>query len=149
MGHRLLRQHGFAPEWIELDKEIRRELEAARAVLRQALELKAAAAARAALCPRPPSGPARSPRSWLRLLRRALPAAARQDPPAPAQAERARWEAAACEAERQFRLRVEEVNRLIARYNLIVPIPWLQRRKVQPEEELARFREEWERLRPA
>ena len=38
----------------------------------------------------------------------------------------------ACEAERQFRLRVEEVNRLIARYNLIVPIPWLQRRKVRP-----------------
>ncbi|WP_256369292.1 hypothetical protein [Thermaerobacter sp. FW80] len=44
---------------------------------------------------------------------------------------------------------MEEVNRLIARYNLIMPIPWRQRRKVQPEAELARFREEWEHLRPA
>jgi DnaJ family protein C protein 28 len=35
MAFRLMREHGFAPEWIELHKEIRDELEAAReAVLR-------------------------------------------------------------------------------------------------------------------
>jgi len=30
LAHKILRDHGFAPEWIELDKEIRRELKAAR-----------------------------------------------------------------------------------------------------------------------
>lgn len=30
LAHKILKDHGFAPEWIELDKEIRRELEAAR-----------------------------------------------------------------------------------------------------------------------
>lgn len=28
--HKILRDHGFAPEWIELGKEVRRELAAAR-----------------------------------------------------------------------------------------------------------------------
>jgi len=30
LAHKILKDHGFAPAWIELDKEIRRELEAAR-----------------------------------------------------------------------------------------------------------------------
>jgi hypothetical protein len=30
LAHKILKDHGFAPQWIELDKEIRRELEAAR-----------------------------------------------------------------------------------------------------------------------
>lgn len=30
LAHKILRDHGFAPEWIELDKEVRRELETAR-----------------------------------------------------------------------------------------------------------------------
>jgi DnaJ family protein C protein 28 len=30
LAHKILRDHGFAPEWIELDKEIRRELKAVR-----------------------------------------------------------------------------------------------------------------------
>jgi DnaJ family protein C protein 28 len=30
LAHKILKDHGFAPEWIELDKEIRQELEAAR-----------------------------------------------------------------------------------------------------------------------
>lgn len=30
MAHKILQDHGFAPEWIELDKEMRRELETAR-----------------------------------------------------------------------------------------------------------------------
>ena len=30
LAHKILKDHGFAPEWIELDKEIRRELETAR-----------------------------------------------------------------------------------------------------------------------
>ncbi len=35
LAHKLLRDHGFAPEWIELDKEIRDQLDAARRRLAQ------------------------------------------------------------------------------------------------------------------
>jgi hypothetical protein len=33
LAHKILKDHGFAPEWIELDKEIRHELAAARSQL--------------------------------------------------------------------------------------------------------------------
>jgi hypothetical protein len=36
VAFRLMRQHGYAPEWIELNREIRDTLQAARAAVRQA-----------------------------------------------------------------------------------------------------------------
>lgn len=33
LAHKILRDHGFAPAWIELDKEVRRELESIRRCL--------------------------------------------------------------------------------------------------------------------
>lgn len=126
LGHRLLREHGFAPEWIQLDREIRAGLDEARRVLETALQLMARAPA-----PAEPS-PARGWRRALARLQSLLRPAAAIPPPDPGRL--------AAEAERRFRERVAEVNRLIERYNLLVPIPWLQRRKLDAEAELAEFR---------
>lgn len=130
LGHRLLREHGFAPEWIQLDREIREGMAAARGILETALEL----AARTAPPPGPPPAERRRSRWLARWLR--LPPA---DPPVPPPDP----ERLAAEAERRFRERVAEINRLVERYNLLVPIPWLQRRPIDPEGELAAFRARW------
>lgn len=128
LGHRLLREHGFAPEWIQLDREIRAGMEDARRVLATALDLLARTAAVSAQPPPPTRGWRRVLARWQALWRPA-PAI---PPPDPGRL--------LAEAERRFRERVAEVNRLIERYNLLVPIPWLQRRKLDAEAELAEFR---------
>lgn len=141
LGHRLLRGHGFAPEWIELDREIRSELEAARAILAGALALlERASAAPAGDEPAPPSRGRRGSRWW--PFRRRHPKT-RENAGGDAPPAAAGFAALAEEAERRFRERAAEINRLIGRYNLIVPISWLQRRKVDVDAELARFREAW------
>lgn len=131
LGHRLLRQHGFAPEWIELDREIRRDLEAARALLDRTLALVDLHLRQASP---PPSRPDRGGllRRWLRRVAPPPPAA----PPDPTAGVRA----LAAEAERRFEELARSVNARIRRFNLIVPIPWLQRRPVDIPGELDAFR---------
>lgn len=173
LAHRLLRQHGFAPEWIELDKQIRAELEAARAILDGAAAVLRAAAGTAGPVARgagPEGSRAGAEASSSGRLRRWTPGrvlswVALRWLPGPRHPGRPRvripargagtghtgrapdLEAIATEAERRFLERIERANGLIARYNLVVPIPWLQRRRIDPAQELASFRRLWQELR--
>lgn len=120
MAFKILRDAGYAPEWIELDKAIRGKLERARTALARAWT-------RHQESTRKPWEPATSKlRSWR--------------PPAPGSqmaAERslAAWQ----EAVVAFRQEVEAINREITELNLKVPSPGFQRAKVDAEREVQRL----------
>jgi len=110
LAYKILKDAGYAPEWIELDKVIRGKLERARSSLA---------------------------RSWAWRQERLADLAARSD--SWANAERARavdgWQRAVA----AFELEVEAINREIRDLNLKVPSARFQRRKVDAAGEVARI----------
>jgi DnaJ family protein C protein 28 len=110
LAYKILKDAGYAPEWIELDKVIRGKLERARSSLA---------------------------RSWAWRQERLADLAARSD--SWANAERARavdgWQRAVV----AFELEVEAINREIRDLNLKVPSARFQRRKVDAAGEVARI----------
>lgn len=94
LAYGLLKNNGYAPEWIARDKEIRQELGAARARLRAA---------------------------WFQ--RQAHPA------------DEAAWQAAVV----RFAESLDQLNRKIDDFNLIVPIPSCQRARLRLADELRRL----------
>lgn len=110
LAYKILKDAGYAPEWIELDKAVRGKLELARAALS---------------------------RSWAWREARLAELAARSD--SWARAERARvvdeWQRAIT----RFEEAVAGVNREIRDLNLKVPSPRFQRRPIDPAHEVARI----------
>lgn len=110
IAFKLLQDHGFAPEWIELDKEIRAELGALR---RQLAESKCWYARAMASLEDWPGCEARQGRAWIEAY----------------------WERKLS----YFATWIIELNKKIGLFNLKVPIVRLQRRKVSIDEELQRL----------
>jgi DnaJ family protein C protein 28 len=110
MAFKLLQDHGFAPDWIELDKEIRTELEVLR---RQLVESK----------------------RWYDEAMAALEGRSGRE----AEKERAWVEACWERRLSSLATRIDELNEKIALFNLKVPIANLQRRKVSLREELQKL----------
>ncbi len=110
LAHKILKDAGYAPDWIELDKAIRGKLERARADLR---------------------------RSWTWRDERLAELAGRSDSWAEAERERvlAGWQRAVA----RFEQDVAGINREIADFNLKVPSPRFQRGKVNAAREVARI----------
>lgn len=100
MAFRLMRQHGFAPDWIELHKEIRAGLTQARQAVQRAWAWRAERL----------SGTSEEERRYI-------------------EAEWVRARAAFAEA-------LDELNEKIAAFNLIVPLPTLQKFKLDVRQEL-------------
>jgi DnaJ family protein C protein 28 len=109
-AYKLLQDHGFAPEWIELDKEIRIELERLRQML------------------------AESKRSYKEAI-----AALEGETGHQAEEERAWVEVYWGRRLNSLAPRIDELNKKIELFNLKVPIANLQRRRVSIEEELQRL----------
>jgi DnaJ family protein C protein 28 len=101
MAFRIMREHGFAPEWIELHKEIGEELKKARAAVL---------------------------RTWHWRQERLPGARAEQRRYIDGEWQRART---------AFAETVAELNARIADFNLVVPVPQLQKFKLNLSEELA------------
>jgi DnaJ family protein C protein 28 len=101
MAFRVMREQGFAPEWIELNKEIREELEKGRMAIAQTWRWRQERLADA----RP------SERRYIEV----------------------EWR----RARGAFAETLAELNAKIANFNLMVPIPHLQRFKLDLAEELA------------
>lgn len=101
MAFRIMREHGFAPQWIELNKELGMELKQAREILS---------------------------RAWHWRQER-LPGAR--------EAQRRYIDGEWRRARAAFSETVAELNAKIADFNLIVPIPHLQKFKVELDQELA------------
>lgn len=162
--HRLLKDHGYVPQWISLSQDIRaaqerclRRMEAALDLLQEVLAQarrrhKAAAAAR----------PRRLGRWWWPWGRRGQPAPTEKAAPGsgappvngaatPAQAgvvtltqaELARLHAEYEEAVAYCREHWAAANQLVLRYNMLVPLLHLQRRVVPVDEVTESFRERW------
>lgn len=108
LAFKVLKDAGYAPDWIELDKAIRRKLEKARAVLG---------------------------RSWTHREARLMELADQAGKPALAERERAQasWQQAVASLEEE----VESINKEIADLNLRVPSPRFQRPKVDAAGEIA------------
>lgn len=161
--HRLLKDHGYVPEWIALSQDIRAIQDRCRRRMEVALELlqgvlaqarrrhQAAAAARARR-----SGP----RWW--PWRRRSQAAARESRPEPAaqpvneegtpaaghivtltRSELSRLHMEFEETVAYCREHWAEANQLVLRYNMLVPLLHLQRRVVPVDEVTETFRERW------
>jgi DnaJ family protein C protein 28 len=112
MAYKILKNAGYAPEWIELDKAIRGKLERARASL------------------------ARS-REWRQA--RLAELADRRDSWSVAEQERVQlsWQSAVA----AFEAEIAAINAEIADLNLKVPAPRFQRSKIDAARELARVEE--------
>ena len=110
LAFKILRDAGYAPEWIELDKVIRRKLEAALATLA---------------------------RSWEWREIRLSELAQRSD--GRAEIERQRVEAGWRRSVVAFEAEVQGINRDIVELNLKVPGPRFQRSKVNPDREVERL----------
>lgn len=110
MAFKILRDAGYAPEWIELDKVIRGKLERSLATLTRRWE-------------------------WREMRR--LELAPRCD--ARSEIERQRVEAGWQRAVAAFGAEVEDINHEIAELNLKVPGPRFQRSKVNPDREVGRL----------
>jgi DnaJ family protein C protein 28 len=110
LANRLLKNAGFAPEWIEIDREVRRGWDDARAALLRS-------------------------RAW--RAARLQEAAGRTDPGAAQARERAEgeWRRAA----RQFQQAVAALNRQIDSLNLKVPALQAQRPRLNAAAELERL----------
>lgn len=113
LAFKILKDAGYAPEWIELDKAIRKKVERARATLA---------------------------RRWLWHNERLSELSGRSDRWAEAEQGRVRdgWRRAVL----SFREEVETINKEIAVLNLKVPSPRLQRLRVDAESEVARVMEQ-------
>lgn len=107
MAYKLLKDAGFAPEWIEMDKSIRRRTAQARELLA---------------------------RRWAWHQARLKELAGRSDSSATREKQRsvASWQ----EAIAEFKDSVAAVNRDIADFNLHVPAPHLQRFKIDAAAEV-------------
>ncbi len=110
LAFKVLKDAGYAPEWIELDKAIRHRLEGTRAVLRRQWKWREA------------------------RLRELADLTDRW-----AQAERERAMAGWQDAVTAFELALEEINREIRELNLKVPSPRFQRAKLDTARELAQL----------
>jgi DnaJ family protein C protein 28 len=110
LAFKILRDAGFAPEWIELDKAIRSQLERARQVLS---------------------------RQWSWRTTRLAELADRRD--AWADSERARVEGQWHRALSVFEQEIDTINAEISRLNLMVPSPRFQRLKVKAAGEVAQL----------
>jgi DnaJ family protein C protein 28 len=110
MAYKLLRDHGFAPEWIELDKEIRIELERLRQGLAESKRWYDEALAG---LEGKTGHQAEEERAWVEVY----------------------WERRL----NSLAPRIDELNEKIGLFNLKVPIASLQRRRVSIEEELQRL----------
>lgn len=108
LAFKVLKDAGYAPEWLELDKAIRHRLEGARAALRRQWE-------------------------WREARLREL--AGRSD--RWAEAERSRTVAGWENAVAAFELALEAINLEIGELNLKVPSPRFQRSKLDTARELA------------
>jgi DnaJ family protein C protein 28 len=113
LAFKILKDAGYAPEWIELDKSIRGRLD-------RALETLA--------------------RRWAWYQTRSSELASRSDRWAQAERERslASWDKAVAD----FQQAIATLNREIADLNLKVPSPRFQRSKVNLEREIARIKGE-------
>jgi DnaJ family protein C protein 28 len=112
LAFKILKDAGYAPEWIELDKAIRKKVERARATLA---------------------------RRWLWHNERLSKLSGRSD--GWAEAERGRVRDGWHRAVLSFTEEVEKINKEIAVLNLKVPSPRLQRLRVDAESEVARVME--------
>lgn len=110
LAFKILRDAGFAPEWIELDKAIRSKSDRARLALS---------------------------RQW--LWRNARLAEFADRPDRRAEVERARIEGGWHRALSVFEKEVETINAEITKLNLVVPGPRFQRFKVNAVGEVARL----------
>jgi DnaJ family protein C protein 28 len=110
LAFKILKDAGYAPEWIELDKAIRKKAEAARATLTRS-------------------------RTW--RDQRLAELADRSD--AWAGAERQRAEATWQQAVARFETEVVAINREIATFNLKAPGIRFQRKKMDAARELAQI----------
>jgi len=110
LSFKILKDAGFAPEWIELDKTVRNKLQRARAAILRQWQWREARLGEL-------SG--RSD-SWTR-------------------AERSRVEAGWQDAISAFGLELDEINQVIAELNLQVPSSRFQRSKLDAGRELARL----------
>jgi DnaJ family protein C protein 28 len=110
LAYKILRDAGYAPEWIELDKVIRGKLEVSMATLGRCWE-------------------------WREMRLSEL--AHRSD--VKAKIERQRVEAGWQNAVAAFEVEVEAINREIVELNLKVPSPRFQRSRVNPEREVERL----------
>lgn len=113
LSFKILKDAGFAPEWIELDKAIRNKLHRARAALLRR-------------------------RQWRDTRLREL--MVRSD--SWSRSERSRVEASWQDAVSAFGLELEEINREIAELNLKVPSYRFQRSKLETACEVARLEAE-------
>lgn len=111
LAHHLLKAHGFVPEWIELDGWIRAELRACRHLLTEAT-------------------------AWAVELARYVDQG-RVDP----QEARRLWHRQRDQLEQEFVNRARRVNEEIVQFNLIVPVPRLQRAKIDIAAELKQLEE--------
>ena len=124
---RLLKNAGFAPEWVELEGSIARERREAASLL-ESYEARRAEllATLEALRGQFAAGPPAEPRHWWRRLA----ALARLRAPAPSRRELARQMATTVQALNTARdaalraalRRMHTVNRMVDRYNLVVPL---------------------------
>lgn len=121
LAFKILRDAGFAPEWIELDKAIRVRLERSRLALLRAWEWYRDSARGSDSAPDRPT--LTRPRGWR----------------SPARAERhlTAWQAAVA----TFHREVADINQQIAELNLKVPSPRFQRLKVDAEQEVRSLEE--------
>ena len=113
LSFKILKDAGFAPEWIELDKAIRSKLQSARAVLLRQWQWREARL-------RELSGHSKS---W-------------------SEAERSRVEAGWQDAVAAFEAGLQDINQEIAVLNLSVPGTRFQRSKLDAAHELARLNTE-------
>jgi DnaJ family protein C protein 28 len=110
LAFKVLRDAGYAPDWIELDKALRGKLERARAVLARRLD-------------------------WREMRLRELADQSDSWSEAERLRVRANWE----QSVSAFALDVEAINKEIAELNLMVPSPRFQRSSVDVERELERL----------
>ncbi len=110
LAFKVLKDAGYAPEWIELDKAIRHRLQGTRAVLRRQWE-------------------------WREARLRELAGLTDRW----AEAERERAVAGWHDAVSAFELALAEINKEIGELNLKVPSPRFQRAKLDTARELAQF----------
>jgi DnaJ family protein C protein 28 len=119
MAYKILREAGYAPEWIELDKAIRNRLAQARAALARAWAWYQEPAGE-------PGDAAPAASAWSRLRSR-RPRVERERAEA-----LAAWQA----AEERFGEEVTAINAQITELNLKVPSPSFQRSKVDTGREV-------------
>lgn len=110
LAFKVLKDAGYAPDWIELDKALRGKLERARAVLARRLE-------------------------WREMRLHELADQAESWSEAEQLRIQASWEKSVA----AFALDVEAINREIAELNLMVPSPRFQRSSIDLDREIERL----------